>query len=218
MAMFDFLTDILGGGARKGYETMGRALGEATGQEQQYLDYLKGQYEPYMGAGREATGEYLPAIQAMGDPQAFYARMMTGYEESPQAQLAREEGIRAATQGASASGMLGSGELMKSLQRYGSQLSAADQQRWLENMEKIYGGYTGGLADISGRGVQALGSFAPVGATVTSDISNLMAQKGMARAGEQMARYQPYQQLIGSAISDGDMGRSLMGLMGLTGV
>ena len=211
--MFDFITDILGGGARKGYETMGRALGEATGQEQQYLDYLKGQYKPYLTTGGEAAGEYLPAIQAMSDPQQFYSQMMSGYEESPQAQLAREEGIRAATQGASASGMLGSGELMKGLQRFGSQLSAADQQSWLENMEKIYGGYTGGLADIAGRGTQALSSFAPVGASVTSDISNLMAQKGMARAGEQMSRYQPYQQLLGGAIGGG--GRSLMGLLGV---
>lgn len=221
MAIFDFITNLLGGGARGAYGAMERGAEEAAATEQAYLDYLKRQYAPYLGAGRRAVGEYFPAIEEMRVPQTFYEQMMGGYEMSPETRMAIEEGTRAATQAASAAGTLGGGELLKNLQRYGQQLSAADQQRWLENMLRIRGGYTGGLETLMGGGRQALASLAPVGAGITGDIADLITQRAQARGAKQIATYSPYTQWLGRGVSmltgmgGGGMGAGgqLMGVM-----
>ena len=219
MAFFDFLTDILGGGQRGASRDVRRGLEQAGQTESEFLDYLKQQFSPYMQAGQQAVGEYLPAIEEMRDPQAFYEQMMTGYETSPEAQMAIEEGTRAATQGAAAAGGLGGGQLLKDLQKYGQKLSAADQQQWLQNMMGIRSGYTGGLETLMGGGQQALSTFAPTGTALTGDLASILGQTGIARGQEHIAGYKPYMDwlskgasMVGSAATGGAGG--LMGLMG----
>lgn len=221
MALFDFVTNLLSGGKSAGLEKMLGGLGKAQTRESDFLDYLKGQYQPYLSAGQTALGEYLPAIEEMRDPQQFYQQMMGGYETSPQAQRAMEEGIRAATQGAAAAGGLGGGELLKNLQERGQQLTAEDQQRWLNTMMGIRGGYTGGLENLIGGGRQALSSFAPTGTAITGDIADLLAQQGMGRGALSQARYQPWTDWLGKGMSmvggaaTGGLGGGAGSLMGL---
>ena len=222
MAFFDFLTNILGGGQLGAIKHAERGLGEARGQETEFLDYLKGQYSPYMEAGRTAVGEYLPAIEEMRDPQAFLQQMMTGYETSPTAQRSMEEGIRAATQGSLAGG-IGGGQMMKELQERGQTLTAEDQDRWLNKMMNIRGGYTGGLENLMSGGRQAISSFAPTGTAMTGDIANLITQQALGRGAESTARYKPYMDWLGKGMSmvggaaTGGMGGGAGQLMGVMG-
>jgi len=211
MAWYDFIGDILTGGQTAMARETGRGMEAATEEERRYLDMLKGEYAPYLGAGREAVGEYLPAIQAMGDPQAFYSRMMTGYEESPQAQLAREEGLRAMEQGAAASGMTGSGELLRNMLKYGQQLSAADQEQWLKDMMGIYGGYTGGLGQIAGAGQQAAGTYGQLAGAGVTNIADLLAQQGAVKGMGAQALY-------GIPKDIAEMAMKAAGMSGMTGV
>lgn len=219
MSVFDFVTNVLGGGKVSGIGHALSGLGKAKDVESGFLDYLKGQYSPYLQAGQQAIGEYLPAIEEMRDPQAFYEQMMGGYETSPETQRAMQEGIRAASQGALAGG-IGGGQMMKELEEYGRTLTAEDQQRWLNQMMGIRSGYTGGLENLIGGGRQALSSFAPTGAAITGDIADIIAQQGIGRGAQSQARYAPYLDWLGKGMSmvggaaTGGMGGagSLMGL------
>lgn len=219
MALFDFITNLMGGGELGLHREARRGLERAGTREQEFLDYLRGQFEPYAETGRQAMGEYFPAIEAMREPQQFYEQMMSGYEMSPETQMAIEEGTRAATQAAAARGGLGGGQLLKDLQRYGQQMAAADQQRWLKNMLGIYGGYTGGLESLIGGGRQALGTLAPVGAGMEEDIAKTIAQIGMGRGMESMARYQPYSKWFGTGMADvaSMLGGGMGGMAGMFG-
>jgi len=209
MALFDFITNLLGGGELGAVRKERRGLEEAGTREREFLDYLTGQFEPYTEAGRQAIGEYFPAIEAMREPQQFYQQMMEGYETSPQAQQEIQEGIKAATQAAAAGGGLLGGQLLKDLQRMAEERITADQQQWLRNMLGIYGGYTGGLESLIGGGRQALSAFAPTGTAITEDISNILARLGTERGVESLSRYRPYTQWLGTGM--GDVTRMLTG-------
>lgn len=220
MAFFDFLTNILGGGQLSGIRHAERGLEEARGQESEFLESLRGDYAPYMEAGRTAVGEYLPAIEEMRDPQTFFEQMMKGYETSPTAQRSMDEGIRAATQGSLAGG-IGGGQMMKELEEFGRTLTAEDQDRWFNTMMGIRGGYTGGLENLMSGGRQAISSFAPVGASMTGDIADMIAQQGLGRGAESTARYKPYMDWLGKGMSmvgnaaTGGMSGGASQLMGL---
>lgn len=213
MGLFDFGMDVLTGGgygaARGEQEAAERSAEEMRQLREQFGEY----YDPYISAGGTAISEYLPSIQRMADPQQFYSQMMKGYQTSPEAQLALEEGTRAATQGASAAGMLGSGEMLKGLQKYGQQLTAADEDQWLQNMLGIYGGYTGGLSEISGMGEQALGQYGTMATKQTSSIADLMEQAAKSRGEAGVFAMKPLQQLISGFASgmSGGMGSAMAG-------
>ncbi len=216
MGVFDFGMDVLTGGGYGAARGEQQAAERSAEEMRQLREQFGGYYDPYISAGGTAISEYLPSIQRMADPQQFYSQMMQGYQTSPQAQLALEEGTRAATQGASASGMLGSGEMMKGLQKYGQQLTAADEQQWLQNMLGIYGGYTGGLSEISGMGEQAIGQYGQLATTQTSNIADLMAQAAQSRGEAGVFAMKPFQQAIGGGIS-GFQESGMGGIMGGAG-
>lgn len=75
--------------------------------------------------------------QAGKDPQQFLRELTSGYSESPMARYAQEQAMKGATQGASASGMLGSGALLKRLQDNAYDISARDQDRYLQNVMNV---------------------------------------------------------------------------------
>lgn len=213
MGLFDFGMDVLTGGGYGAARGQQEAAERSAEEMRQLREQFGGYYDPYISAGQGAISDYSGAIGAMADPQQFYSQMMQGYQTSPQAQLALEEGTRAATQGASASGMLGSGEMLKGLQQYGQQLTAADEQQWLQNMLGIYGGYTGGLSDIAGQGSQALGQYGQLARGQTSDIADLMAQAAQSRGEAGVFAMKPLQQAIGGFASgmSGGMGSAMSG-------
>jgi len=223
MGLFNFVTDLLSGGGYGAAKDVRRGLEKAGTTESDFLNYLKQQFGPYMQAGQQAIGEYYPAIEEMRDPQAFYEKMMTGYDTSPAAQMAMEEGTRAATQGAAASGGLGGGQLLKDLQKYGQQLTAADQQNWLNTMMGIRSGYTGGLQNLMTGGQQALSSFTPYGTALTGDLASILGQTGIAQGQQNIAGYKPYMDWLSKGMSmvgnaaTGGMGGGAGGLMGLMG-
>lgn len=218
MGLFNFVTDLLSGGGYGAAKDVRKGLEKAGTTESDFLNYLKQQFGPYMQAGQQALGEYYPAIEEMRNPQEFYAQMMEGYEQSPAAQMAIEEGTRAATQGAAASGGLGGGQLLKDLQGYGQKLSAADQQQWLNNMMGIRSGYTGGLQNLMTGGQQALSTFAPTGTALTGDLASILGQTGIAQGQQNIAGYKPYMDWLSKGMSMvGGAASGAGGLMGLMG-
>jgi len=199
MGFWDVAENIYTGGASGYYDRAREGIDQATEEQRWLQEMLSGEYDPYLSAGKTAIGEYLPAIQAMGDPSAFYNQMLSGYEESPAAQLARQEGLQAMQQGASASGMIGSGEFLKNMLKYGQQLTSADERQYFDNMMDIYGQYTGGLQNISSGGQQALGTYGGLSEGVSSNISDLLAQRGVLSGAKTAAPYAAFADNLSNA-------------------
>lgn len=73
-------------------------------------------------------------------PTQWQNNIMAGYQESPNAQYATQAMERAMNNGASASGMTGSGAFYRALNQNANQISQTDQQQYFNNaMNSYYG-------------------------------------------------------------------------------
>ena len=150
----------------------------------------------------------------MQDPQAFYQKMMSGYAMSPQAQMQQQQAIKSANQAAAASGMLGGGAEQKALADYSQQLSARDQQQWLQNMMGINTQYLGGLQDLMQRGFGAGQQMGGWTMGAGQDIGSLQNAIGQAQMGGDMAGMQGIGQLLGlltGGVTSSDWFKKLIG-------
>lgn len=146
MGMFDtlkgiatFSPDAFSGGAQQ-------SMDQGYNRAEQYLNpYLQGGQQDYNSLrdyagnqGKMLGGYGNPMDQRWKDagmsPNAYYDKIMGGYNESPDAKYAQEQAMRAANQGASASGMLGSGAYYKGLQENANNISQRDRQQYYGNV------------------------------------------------------------------------------------
>lgn len=139
MGLFDKISDVLSGGGRsdvdKGYD-----------RSRELLDpYIHGGREDYDRLRRETgeRGDYYNRFGNAGDymynhinqsPNSYYDEIMGGYSESPEAKYLTDQANRAATFGASASGMMGSGAFQRSLQENAARIASNDRQRYFNNV------------------------------------------------------------------------------------
>lgn len=142
------IENAFSGGALQGNLQDEGMLGQA-GQNYQ------GALAPWINSGSNNYNQYQQAVGQMQNPASFYQSMMSGYQETPQAQQQIQQGIKDANAATAASGMQGSGAEQTALQKQGQQIVSADQQNYLNNMMGIWGKYLGGMGGLQGEDLSA---------------------------------------------------------------
>lgn len=189
MGIFD---QLFGGGQAGAYQGLANNLGQISPELEMYRQMATGGLQPYQQAGTQALGQYQTALAGMSDPTQFIGNIMKSYSTSPEAQQQIQQSTQAANSAASASGMLGSGAEQKALQQNAQQLTAADQQQYLQNIMGAQGQYMGGLQELLGGGQQAATTAGGFDMSTGQNIGNIMAQIAAAQAQGQMGQGQTY--------------------------
>ena len=126
-------------------------------------------FQPFLGAGQDANQRQAALSGALG-PEA--QRMaLQAFMDSPGQSFLREQGDRAITRNAAATGGLGGGRVLQELQRQGIGLAAQDFQNQFDR-----------LGQVAGRGLQAAGGIGQLRGLSASELSRLGLQGGLSAA------------------------------------
>jgi hypothetical protein len=178
-----------------------------------YMQQMQGNMSPYMQAGQQALpmqfdaygnannaigqaggayGNAGNALSKMSNSQDYIANILNGYQESPAAQMERKYGMQGMGNAASASGMLGSGAMMKSAADYNQQLTNRDMQQYLENNMGVNREYLSGQMGLGqgylgmGQGYMGLGQgygeMGRMGLSAGTSLNDILSRMGMAQA------------------------------------
>lgn len=146
-------------------------------------------FNPWINQATGPNGSmnaYNQALNPMSNPQQFIQKMMQGYQQSPAAQYAQQQGIKGANAAGAASGMLGSGAEQTELQRQGQQITQQDQQNYLNNMMDTYGQYLGGLSNENQQGLGASTNLASILSSLGMKAADIgMGQDQIAAQGQE---------------------------------
>lgn len=177
-------------GSSSGDSVQDRATEAAIAlQKQQYAD-AKTNLSPYMTTGTGANRR-LSDVFLNGDMSQFY--------ESPDYQFRLDQGRKAIESGAAARGGLYSGAMGKALADYGQ--DAASQE---------FGNFYNRLFGLSEQGRGAAGTLAGNGASMASNVGNLLTAQGANRASSYADRANTLSDLAG-VIGGSDWYRKLAG-------
>lgn len=127
-----------------------------TGEQQSAgaLNQASGNYSPYLTTGGAASTMYGNALGLNGAEGTQAAQ--NAFQTGPGYQFALDQGEQAALRGASAGGMLNSGNTLTALTKYGQGLANQEYNNWLSNLS---GASSQGLSAANGQG-SVLGSLA----------------------------------------------------------
>ena len=131
----------------------------------QHKDFKKmfkqaqGYQQPFYDAGRNALNPYQDSLDKMSNPEEFLKSIMGGYNESPFAKFQKDQGVRSATNQASASGLSGSTPLAHEISDYSQDVSSKDMQQYLNNILGIGKDYRSGLGDLISGGQNSANSL-----------------------------------------------------------
>ena len=168
----------------RAYRRAGQESERAFGQAQQYL-------QPYEQQGQAAYGGLNTAMQNLLNPGQLENDWRSQYQMSPYAQMQQEMAQNQGLEAASSMGLMGSSPALQAIQAGTNQISAQDQERFLDRMMQKYMS-----------GAQLAQGLYGQGANFASQLgANTMAQ-GQNRAG---AAY-------GQLASPGSMMGNLIGL------
>lgn len=118
---------------------------EAMKQYQQYAGKAEGTQNPFLEYGKAGMPLFQNWLQGMQNPSGFINNQMNNYQESPYAQFQQQQGLRAAQNMGSASGLTGSTPLMMQAQQNAQNISSQDMNQWLQNVLGINSQYGAGL-------------------------------------------------------------------------
>jgi len=132
----------------KGFQTTGNDIIN-TGEDKSAgaLDSAIGAYQPWVTSGTAANSLYGDAIGLNG--AEGNARATDAFHTGPGYSFALDQGTQAALRGASAAGMLNSGNTLTALTEYGQGLADQEYGSWLDR-----------LNGVSGQGLSAAGGVA----------------------------------------------------------
>lgn len=111
--------------------------------------------KPFYNAGIGAIPQYQDYLSQMRNPSSFINNLMGQYSESPWAKIQQKKAIEANNNMASAAGLVGSTPWQQSGEQYARDISAADQNQWLQNVLGVNTQYGGGLNNIMNYGFNA---------------------------------------------------------------
>ncbi|NKJ03475.1 hypothetical protein [Rhizobium sp. SG741] len=101
------------------------------------LDQASSNYDPYLAAGKSATNMYSDALGLNGADGNAAA---TGaFQAGPGYQFSLDQGTQAALRGASAAGMLNSGNTLTALSQFGTGLANQEYGSWLDRLNGLSG-------------------------------------------------------------------------------
>ncbi len=189
--MADFgssLGQFLGGA----FGDSGKPYEKAMDQYRNALGPAQGYQNPFYNAGKGAIGPYQDWLGSMKDPSQFINSLMSHYQESPFARFQQQQGVRAAQNLGSASGLTGSSALSQQAQQNAQNISSQDMQTWLANVLGINTQYGAGQAGLMSGGRHA--------GDILSQLMNQFGQN-MAHAayGKQAGKNQDRSNMIGGA-------------------
>ncbi len=165
-----FIRDALFGGAEtRAAEAEAAGLTEGIGEQRRQFDLTREDFGSTIEAGdlaRERELELL-GLRGVGAEQSA----IDAFTESPGQKFLRERGERAVLRNASATGGLRGGNVLRELQEQGIGFAG---QRLGERQDR--------LRRVAGGGSAAVGTQGVIGANLSSNISNLLAERGSARA------------------------------------
>ena len=122
-------------------------------------------YDPYVEAGRKALGQYgQMSSQMASDPTGLINHIMSQYYTSPQLQNQMKSMQTAANNAAAAGGTLGTGAEQSQVMDRAQQLSANDQQQFLQN-----------ALGVQGQGMQGLGNINQMGYGASTGLAGILA-------------------------------------------
>lgn len=156
-----------------------------------YYNQGRGYQNPFYNAGTNAIGGYQDWLNGMKDPSAFINNLMGQYKESPFAHYQQQQGVRAAQNIGSASGLSGSTPLAMQAQQNAQNISSQDMQTWLQNVLGINSQYGAGLDSLMGRGQHA-------GDVLSQMAGNAGEYMGGARFGQQAGEQYDRNALFGA--------------------
>ena len=110
-----------------------------TGEQQSAgaLNQAVGNYNPYLATGGAANTMYGNALGLNG--ASGNAAATAAFQTDPGYQFALGQGEQAALRGASAAGMMNSGNTLTALSQYGQGLANQQYQNWLSNLNNASG-------------------------------------------------------------------------------
>lgn len=196
--MGDVVDTLFGGGQARGYRDLGAQLQRGVGALQTGERGAEEAYAPYLEAGRGALGQYQQALAQGQDPGALYSQLMSGYQESPLAKFQTEQATRAASRGAAAAGMLGSGAHQSALENLASQISSRDMQNYLNTLLGIRGQTLGGLGGLAQTGFGAAGGVGGLRSGLGQQLAGQYGQLGQAQMGGDISRAGGISRLLGT--------------------
>jgi hypothetical protein len=159
------INDLYGQGIDAGNQYFGQGLQAGNNAYNQAVNPLQG----YVPGGQNAFNRQAALSGAMGtDAQA---QAMQNWQEGPEQAFLREQGERSVTRNAAAMGGLGSGNVMKELNRFGTGLAAQDFQNSFNR-----------LGNVSGMGLQAAGQVGALRGAQGQMNANMGAQQGQMNA------------------------------------
>lgn len=227
MGFLDSVIDKFhGGGKAAGAD----ALAEGLGQSRRDL-------QPYYEGGLQDYQRYRKDIAGMGDmlsqygnpmdqfwrdasmnPDDFYDSIMGGYQESNMAKYQQEAAMRAANNGASASGMMGSGAYYDTLQQNAADISQRDMQQFFDNMMNTRQAQYGYGQNFQGQQDQyrrAMGGLADTGFNAAKSWAQIQAEIAAAQQAKEQAKAEGWSNYIGTGLGmltgGGGMGGGGMG-------
>jgi hypothetical protein len=101
------------------------------------LDQAVSNYDPYLTAGKSATSMYSDALGLNGT--SGNATATSAFQTSPGYQFSLDQGTQAALRGASAAGMLSSGNTLTALSQYGTGVANQEYGSWLDRLNGLSG-------------------------------------------------------------------------------
>jgi hypothetical protein len=146
---------------KKAANVQAKAYDAATAEQQREFDLQRADYKPYLDTGTAALGR-LNALQG-GDMSSFYT--------SPDYQFRKSQGMQGIENSFSAQGGAKSGNALKALNEYNSNLASGE-----------FGNYFNREAALAGIGQSATNAVTQAGANTSNNIANLMVGSGDARA------------------------------------
>lgn len=170
--------------------TQAAASTEAIAEQRRQFDILTELLRPYVEAGQPALQQQQALIGLRGAPEQQAA--ISGLEQSPFFQSAVRQGEEALLQRASATGGLRGGNIQAALAQFRPQMLESQIAQQYERL--------GGLTSL---GQSSAAGQAKAGMQSAGAIGDLLAQRGAALAGGQLARGSVARQAFGDVLKIG---------------
>jgi hypothetical protein len=183
------VTDSLFGDPSKPYNEAGKEFEKYYNQAREYQ-------QPYYEAGTGAIPQYQDYLKKMSDPAKYINNLTKQYSTSPQEQYAQDQAMRAATNAASSSGLIGSTPYQLQAQQNAGDIANQYQNQWLQNVLGINSQYGAGLGNLMGMGQGGANQ-------ITNLLSSLGSNMGQIAYRGGMAKQQQMQDLLGLLLRGG---------------
>lgn len=174
--------------AQQAAATQAGAATAGISEQKRQFDAITRMMSPYLAAGRAGLLKQQQLLGLKGPEQQDI--LIRSLERSPQYEALVRSGEEALLQRASATGGLRGGNVQEALAQYRPQILS----NLIESQYAKYGG-------LSGQGQAAAAQQAGFGQNISSNIANLLQQRGAATAGGQLAagseQAQTFQNILG---------------------